>query len=128
MSRIKCKNTKPELLVRSILHRNGFRFRLHNRKLPGSPDIILKKYKTVIFINGCFWHNHSCMKGRKPSTNSEYWQNKLEANKKRDEKNYLDLKNEHWNVIIIWTCQLSSKKKIAETMHEVMNKIIKGDA
>ena len=86
MSRIKSKNTKPEILVRSFLHREGFRFSLHRKDLPGKPDIVLPRYKTCIFVNGCFWHAHDCEKFRMPKSNQDFWKDKFDTNKKRDKR------------------------------------------
>ncbi len=109
MSRIRSKDTAPELAVRSLLHRNGFRFRLHVKDLPGKPDIVLPKYKTVIEVRGCFWHRHpGCKIATTPSTNTEFWQKKFAQNVARDKENEEKLKQLGWNVIIIWSCELSS--------------------
>ena len=110
MSQIKGKNTKPEMLVRKFLHSKGFRFRLHDEKLPGKPDIILPKYKTVIFINGCFWHGHqNCKYFTIPKTKSEWWENKINGNIKNDVAVIDSLKYLGWKIILIWTCQLKPK-------------------
>ena len=107
MSAIKGKNTKPEVLVRQHLHRLGYRFRLHRKKLLGCPDIVLPKYKTVIFVNGCFWHRHEgCKYASTPSTNSEFWEKKFATNVERDARNYAALKEQGWNVIVIWECEV----------------------
>jgi DNA mismatch endonuclease (patch repair protein) len=112
MSRIKSKNTKPELLVRKFLHANGFRFRLHVKDLPGKPDIVLPKYKTVIFIHGCFWHGHDqCKYYVIPKTKTEWWLNKINGNKSKDTINIRLLKNIGWKVIEIWECELKSMSK-----------------
>lgn len=106
MSAIKGKNTKPEILVRKLLHRLGYRFKIQRKDLPGKPDIVLPKYKTAIFINGCFWHRHAgCKYASTPSTNSEFWEKKFAANVKRDARNYATLKEQGWNVLIIWECE-----------------------
>lgn len=115
MSKINSGNTKPELLVRKCLWHNGFRYSLHNNKLPGKPDIVLTKYKIVIFVNGCFWHMHKCKYFKRPSTNTKFWVKKLSDNYIRDRKNYKKLKKLGWNYIIIWECQL---KKSAEKVFE----------
>lgn len=107
MSRIRSKNTRPELLVRSYLFKVGFRFRLHDKNLPGKPDIILPKYKTIIFVHGCFWHGHpGCRHAVSPKSNTKYWSAKLSGNSIRDVKNQESLKNLGWNVIVIWECYL----------------------
>ncbi|WP_309938889.1 very short patch repair endonuclease [Aureibacter tunicatorum] len=117
MSKIRSKNTKPELVVRKKLHSMGFRFNLYGRykntTLPGKPDIVLPRYKTVIFINGCFWHGHqNCKNFRLPKSNVFYWKKKIRNNILRDKKNYASLIELGWKVLIIWECEL--KKSIAE--------------
>lgn len=107
MSQIHSKNTKPELKVRSVLHRLGYRFRIHKRDLPGKPDIVLSKYKKVVFVHGCFWHRHdNCVNASRPKTNSEYWEKKIETNIKRDKEHEEELINSGWEVIIIWECEI----------------------
>lgn len=112
MSHIKSKDTKPEVLVRRFLFAHGFRFRLHRKDLPGKPDIVLPKYKTVIFINGCFWHGHSeCRYASIPETNRDFWHSKISGNIERDKSNYAKLQHLGWKVIEIWQCQLKPKTK-----------------
>ena len=107
MSRIRGKNTKPELLVRSMLHRMGLRFRIHRADLPGTPDIVLPKFKTVIFVHGCFWHMHNCKRGRSsPRTNKHFWAIKRQGNAARDRRNILRLRKLDWRALVIWQCQL----------------------
>lgn len=106
MSRIHSKNTTPELFVRSLLHRNGFRFRLHVKSLPGCPDIVMPKYHIAMFVNGCFWHMHGCSNSRIPKTRSEWWKEKLESNVRRDEINYSALMSMGWKVIVVWECEI----------------------
>lgn len=107
MSRIKGKDTKPELLVRSWLHRNGFRFRLHVKDLPGTPDIVLPKYKTVIEVRGCFWHRHpGCKFAYTPKSRSGFWNAKFAENTKRDAVTDSALKESGWRVIVIWECEI----------------------
>ncbi len=109
MSRIRSKDTKPELFVRSTLHRLGYRFRLHKKGLPGRPDIVLKKHNTVIFVHGCFWHRHSnCKEASRPKTNSQFWENKIKRNIERDRNRLKQLKELGWNVVIIWECELKN--------------------
>lgn len=110
MSRIRSENTKPELLVRKFLHGQGFRYRLHARDLPGRPDLVLPKYNAVVFVEGCFWHGHSCQKGRVPGTNPAFWQTKVATNQARDKRNHRLLRQQGWRVIRIWECQLAKKK------------------
>lgn len=106
MSRIKSRDTKPELIVRSLLHRQGFRFRLHDRSLPGTPDIVLKKHKTVIFVHGCFWHQHKgCKYAAMPKTRREFWRQKLAGNVTRDRRNRKALEKLGWRVLVVWECE-----------------------
>ena len=110
MSRIRGKNTKPEILVRKGLHARGFRFRLHNKKLPGSPDIVLPKYGVAIMVNGCFWHGHKgCHYATKPKSNVEFWEAKIARNRHRDEVTEAHLQALGWHVITIWECELRGK-------------------
>lgn len=107
MSRIRGKNTKPEEQVRKYLFAQGFRYRKNDARLPGKPDIVLPKYKTVIFVNGCFWHGHEgCKYFVWPKNNEEFWKNKISANIRRDSDNYTLLEQMGWNVIVVWECQL----------------------
>lgn len=123
MSRIKAKNTLPEILVRKFLHSNGFRFRLHQKNLPGKPDIVLKKFNIIIFINGCFWHGHqNCKFAKLPKTKADWWKNKIEKNIANDKINIRRLRKEGWNVITIWSCELKSPKVIS-TLEKLLSKI-----
>lgn len=123
MSKIRAKNTHPELLVRSALFRLGFRFRIHSKKLPGSPDIVLPKYKAVIFIHGCFWHGHNCKSGKLPATNKEFWEPKIAKNQARDRLVLKELKEQGWKILTIWECSLkgSRKKPFDVLMREITN-------
>lgn len=122
MSRIKGRGTKPELLVRSTLHRMGFRFRLHVKDLPGKPDIVLRKYRAVIFVHGCFWHQHSCKVGsRTPKSNHGYWLPKLERTKKRDLLHQKKLMENGWNVLILWECMLSDQGALVEMLRDFLD-------
>lgn len=112
MSHIKSKDTKPEIMVRHFLFTNGFRYRLHKKDMPGKPDIVLPKYKTVIFINGCFWHGHEgCKYATLPKANHDFWLSKITGNIERDKATYLTLRGLGWKVIEIWQCQLKPKTK-----------------
>jgi len=112
MSLIRSKNTKPEELVRKWLFSKGFRYRKNVKKLPGCPDIVLPKYRTVIFINGCFWHMHiNCPSNHIPKTNREFWEKKLSRNQLRDSENLFELEKLGWNVIVVWECGLTKKRK-----------------
>jgi DNA mismatch endonuclease (patch repair protein) len=111
MSMIKGKNTKPEIIVRKFLHAKGFRYRLHKKDLPGKPDIVLPKYKTVIFIHGCFWHGHkNCKYFVVPKTRTKWWLNKIEGNRLNDKRNNTKLRKAGWKIITLWECQLKPKK------------------
>ena len=110
MSAIKGKGTKPELMVRKFLFSRGFRYRLNHPRLPGHPDLVLRKYRTVIFVNGCFWHGHDdCKSYSLPKTNVEFWQNKIERNRNRDRKEMQELASMGWHCITVWECQLKPK-------------------
>lgn len=105
MSRIRSKNTRPEMIVRSLIHQMGYRFKLNATNLPGKPDLVLSKYKKIIFVHGCFWHMHRCKYGKvKPQTNTEFWQNKRIGNVERDKKNLAVLKEDGWKVLVVWEC------------------------
>lgn len=123
MSHIRSKNTKPEEIVRKYLFSKGLRYRKNVKKLPGCPDIVLKKCKTVVFVNGCFWHKHDCGRFVWPSSNVEYWSRKINCNVERDAQNTALLTEQGWRVLAIWECQL--KKKVAQENLEILyNKII----
>jgi DNA mismatch endonuclease (patch repair protein) len=112
MSRIKGKDTQPEMLVRRFLHANGFRYRLHSKDLAGKPDIVLPKYKTVIFVHGCFWHKHEgCVKAKLPRTRTQWWEEKINKNVLNDGKVIDMLKKQGWHVIVLWSCKLGPKDK-----------------
>jgi len=106
MAKIKSKDTTPELCVRSLLHRLGYRFRLHRNDLPGKPDIVLPKHKKIILVQGCFWHGHDCKLASKPKSNQDYWGNKIRKNRERDEKNLQLLKAAGWSVLLLWECDI----------------------
>ncbi len=122
MSHIRSTDTKPEVNARKYLFSKGFRYRKNVKTLPGCPDIVLPKFKTVIFVNGCFWHKHNCQRFVWPSSNQEYWHQKILRNVKRDIENYKRLKMEGWRVITIWECQLK-KACFAETMDRVIDEL-----
>jgi len=112
MSQIKGKDTKPELLVRKYLHSKGFRFRLHDNRLQGKPDVVLRKYHTLIFIHGCFWHGHEgCKYFVVPKTRTSWWLHKINRNKEKDFESYTALQKEGWKIITIWECELKKDKK-----------------
>lgn len=112
MAGIRSKNTKPEMLVRSALHRLGFRFRLHDKNLPGSPDLVLPRYHAVIFIHGCFWHGHDCHLFRLPATRTEFWEAKIGGNRRRDKKQEEELVTKGWRIAIIRECAIKGKQRL----------------
>lgn len=122
MSRIRYKDTKSEEKVRKYLFSKGFRYRKNVQSLPGRPDIVLPKYRTVIFVHGCFWHKHDCKRFRWPSTNAEYWTKKITNNAKRDRDNIEKLQHDGWNVIVVWECELK-RNVIDRTMNRVISEI-----
>lgn len=111
MSRIRSKNTKPEELVRKYLFSQGFRYRKNDPRLPGKPDIVLPKYRTVVFVNGCFWHHHDCRYFKWPENNAEFWKGKISRNTERDKSNQDRLRTMGWKVIVVWECELKSKER-----------------
>ena len=124
MSRIRSKDTKPEVLVRKYLFSKGLRFRKNDKRYPGHPDIVLPKYNTVIFVHGCFWHFHEgCRYAVMPSSNIEYWRTKLYGNRNRDKCNQEKLKKMGWNVIIVWECQLKKDSR-EQTLTQLYNTIV----
>ena len=114
MSRIRGKNTKIELTVRSQLHRRGFRFRLHRRDLPGKPDIVLPKHHAVIFVNGCFWHGHGCQLSKLPKTNEAFWRDKIDATRERDRRASRELAERGWRVLTVWECAIRGTGSITD--------------
>ena len=119
MSHIRSKNSKPEEIVRKFLFANGFRYRKNVKSLPGCPDIVLPKYHTVIFVNGCFWHKHNCSRFVWPTSNQEYWRQKILHNVKRDKRNTDLLQQTGWKVLIVWECELKTKNR-SETLQRVI--------
>jgi DNA mismatch endonuclease (patch repair protein) len=125
MSHIRSTNSKPEEIVRKYLFSQGFRYRKNVRKLPGCPDIVLAKYKTVIFVNGCFWHKHDCPRFVWPSSNQEYWEPKILRNVERDKQNSALLEEAGWNIIVVWECEL--KKMVREQTLEGLSEQIRNN-
>ena len=122
MSAIKSKNTKPEIKVRKVLHSMGYRFRLHSKDLPGSPDIVLPKYKTVIFVHGCFWHRHeNCKYASTPKTRKEFWNKKFTENKKRDSEIQDKIKNLDWRSVVIWECETKNMENLRDKIIDVFS-------
>jgi DNA mismatch endonuclease, patch repair protein len=123
MSGIRGKNTRPEILVRKFLHGRGFRFRLHNRKLPGSPDLVLPKYRSVVFVHGCFWHRHrGCRLAATPRTNTDFWITKLGKNVERDVRNRELLEAEGWAVSVVWECEINHER-LEELARELQSRL-----
>ena len=125
MSRVGSKNTKPELIVRSYLHRLGFRFKIHEKRLPGRPDVVLPKHRCVVFVNGCFWHRHKgCPRATMPSTRVDFWQSKFERNIARDQKNLSLLKKAKWKVCLVWECEIDKTSRRTKKLLELANEIV----
>ena len=116
MSSVKRENTSPEIILRSCLHKAGFRYRLHNKCLPGSPDIVLSRYRAVILVHGCFWHSHGCYKSSIPKSRHSFWKNKLQTNRERDERNIQSLNEQDWRVMVVWQCALSGKQAYSSNL------------
>ncbi|MFC5522663.1 very short patch repair endonuclease [Polaromonas jejuensis] len=121
MSRIRGKDTKPELIVRSVLHRLGFRFRIHRKDLPGRPDIVLPRHKKVVLVHGCFWHGHLCKIAPGPKSNTAYWSPKIEANRARDDRNRTALKDLGWDVLELWECEIRDLQKTEERLRAFLH-------
>lgn len=121
MSTIRAKNTSPERIVRSILHKAGFRYRLHSKNLPGTPDLVLSRYRVAIFVHGCFWHAHSCRFFRMPSSNREFWEKKISANRDRDTKIMKKLLGAGWRVFIVWECALRGKRNFSDIGNQLIS-------
>ncbi len=122
MSRIKSKNTKPEIKVRSMLHKMGYRFRLHDENLPGKPDIVLKKYKTVIFVHGCFWHRHKgCKFTYMPKSNINFWEKKFKDNVERFKEVKKLLRKAGWRLVVVWGCQIKNKGNLKEKIRKIFD-------
>ena len=124
MSRIRSKDTKPEILVRKFLFANGFRYRKNAKELPGCPDIVLSKYRTVIFVQGCFWHMHNCGRFHWPTTNQEYWERKIYRNVERDKINKEQLQALGWKVLKVWECELKAPC-IEDTINHIISEMLK---
>ena len=126
MSRIRGKDTGPEMIIRKALFANGFRYRLHVKNLPGKPDIVLPKYNAVVIVDGCFWHGHkNCKFFRMPKSRISFWRKKIDANRARDVKNRRKLRRLGWNVIQVWECQLSSRK-YEKTFQRILDNLFMG--
>mgnify|MGYP000467610668 CR=1 FL=1 len=120
MARVKQKNTKPEIAVRSLLHKMGYRFRLHRKDLPGKPDITLSKYKAIIFVHGCFWHGHNCRKGTLPRTHKVFWRQKIQGNQKRDRVNIIKLQDLDFRVMVVWECEIINRNSLSQRFNDFL--------
>ncbi len=124
MSRVRSKNTKPELEVRSALHAMGYRFRLHRKDLPGKPDVVLPKYRTALFVHGCFWHQHpGCRKATLPKNNANFWREKLEGNVARDARNQARIEEAGWRPVVVWECEV---KRAGERLPDLLEAAVRG--
>jgi DNA mismatch endonuclease, patch repair protein len=122
MSRVKGRDTKPEILVRSLIFRMGFRFRLHRRDLPGTPDIVLPRHGKVIFVHGCFWHGHkNCPRSKRPTTNENFWNNKLDGNIKRDKRYRGELRRLGWKPLVVWECETKIPEKLLRKLESFLH-------
>ena len=128
MAAVKSKNTQPELAIRKGLHAFGFRYRLHRRDLPGRPDLVFPKYRAIIMVNGCFWHGHKCHLFKLPLTRTDFWQEKIEGNQRRDARNLESLSKMGWRVMLIWECALKSRSKLSreEVLSETRQWLLSG--
>jgi DNA mismatch endonuclease (patch repair protein) len=123
MSRIRAKDTTPEVRVRRLLHKMGYRFRLHRKDLPGKPDIVLPKWRTVIHVHGCFWHGHTCCEGHVPKSNRRYWTPKLKRNARRDSEHAAELRELGWNQIVIWECETGNLQTLERQLRREMGRV-----
>jgi DNA mismatch endonuclease (patch repair protein) len=128
MAQVKSEHTTPELVLRQYLHAAGFRYRLHDKSLPGKPDVVLPKYRAVVFVQGCFWHGHgaTCLRGGKPpKANADFWQAKFAYNRERDQRNQAELQAAGWQVFVVWECELRKSERGA-TLHRLTTEILTG--
>ena len=127
MSSIRSKNTKPEMIIRKMLHHLGFRYRLHDKNLPGTPDLVFPRYHAVLFVNGCFWHGHRCSIFKWPASNQEFWKNKIMRNIYNDRKHISELLNEGWRVGVIWECTLRKQNQMLSPIADKITCWLKSD-
>ena len=130
MAAVKQKDTRPELYVRSLLHKHGLRYRLHDKRLSGKPDLVFPSLKSVLFVNGCFWHGHPdgrCKLSRLPKSNTEFWINKVNVNRERDLRIWAKLRKEGWTVFVIWECQIGKSSHPQRVLHQLLQKRIRRD-
>ena len=121
MQRVKGKNTQPEKIVRSLLHRLGYRFRLHRKDLPGTPDIVFPGRRLALFVHGCYWHGHGCRIGQLPKSRLGYWQSKIEANRARDQRKEAALAKAGWRVVTVWQCELADREALADQLQSLLD-------
>src|SRR6266478_6600691 len=121
MAAIRRKDTSPEIAVRSLLHRMGLRFRLHDRRLPGTPDIVLPRHETVVFVHGCFWHHHDCPRGTMPKSRAEFWKIKLQGNRARDSAHRRALVKQRWRVVTVWECEVKHPDRLARRLRRLFS-------
>ena len=121
MRRVPSANTRPEIRVRKIVHRLGFRFRLHAQNLPGKPDLVFRRRKQAVFVHGCYWHQHKCDAAKRPATNRRYWNNKLDNNVQRDKKNLYLLRRQGWRVLTVWECELKNTERLERRLFRFLN-------
>lgn len=122
MRAVGCKNTAPERLVRSMLHGLGYRFSLHRRDLPGTPDIILPARRSVVFVHGCFWHGHTCPRGNTPSSNVDFWRRKIAGNRERDGRVQKQLRKDGWKVLTVWECETQSERRLEQRLRRFLER------
>lgn len=122
MRRVRSKDTGPEMMVRSMVYRLGFRYRLHSEKLPGHPDLVFPNRRKVVFVHGCFWHKHSCLAATLPKSNKRYWKAKQERNAKRDRRHARSLRREGWKVLVVWECERSNPERMQKRLFRFLNK------
>ena len=120
MARVRGRDTKPELIVRRLTHRLGFRFRLHRRELPGSPDLVFVSRRKVAFVHGCFWHQHKCKRGTRPASNTEFWNSKLDRNRQRDREAVKLLKKDGWKILVIWECEVKNEVRLSKRISKFL--------
>lgn len=120
MARVRGRDTKPELIVRKLTHRLGFRFRLHRRELPGSPDLVFVSRRKVAFVHGCFWHQHKCKRGTRPASNTEFWDRKLDRNRQRDREAVKLLKKDGWKILVIWECEVKNEVRLSRRISKFL--------
>ena len=129
MSRVRSRDTTPELVVRQFLHGNGFRYRLHGKNLPGKPDLVFPRFRTALFIHGCFWHRHSgCPRATTPKTREEFWLEKFKRNQRRDHENQIKLKELGWRVLVVWECEVQTSKSRVRRLEILRDELVQSSS